>query len=128
MKSVEPFPLVDLSGSPRERGLAYGAAAKERIDRSIALYRGQLRAAGYDPGGLAGLSQDFRKRVGDWAPEMLEEMDAIAEGAGVDAVDILLINARTELVQLAKRKVAANASEPDGCTGVVVLPEASATG
>lgn len=128
MKSVEPFPLVDLSGSPRERGLAYGAAAKERIDRSIALYRGQLRAAGYDLGDLAGLSQDFRKRVGDWAPEMLEEMDAIAEGAVVDAVDILLINARTELVQLAKRKVAANASEPDGCTGVVVLPEASATG
>jgi len=128
MNSVEPFPLIELAGSPRERGLLYGARAKDRIHRSIALYLGQLQAAGCELRDIAVLAHDFRKRIGAWAPDFVVEMEAIAEGAGVDAAEILLVNARTELVQLAKRNRAGAADEPDGCTGVVALPEITSTG
>ena len=128
MAAPEPFPLIDLSGSPRQRGLAYGAQARERIGRSIALYRGQIQAAGCEPAQLAAFAGDFVGRIRAWSPEIVTEMEAIAEGAGVDALDIVLVNARTELVQLARRRPAIAAPEPEGCTGVVVMPERSASG
>lgn len=127
MTSAKPFPMIDLKGSPRERGLAYGAQAKERIDRSIALYQRQIRAVGCDLPQLATLAGDFHNRVRAWAPDIVVEMDAIAEGAGVEPADIMLVNARTELVQLARRKPVM-APEPEGCTGVVAMPEVTASG
>ena len=39
---VEPFPFVDVSGTPYERGRQHGAAVPKRVKRSIELYGGQL--------------------------------------------------------------------------------------
>src|SRR3546814_8485152 len=53
----------------------------------------------------------------------------MAEGAGVEVEDILLINARTEILKLAGRSAAGRgAEEADGCTGAVLLPEATRDG
>ena len=37
-----PFPLIDLSGSPRERGRTHGHAAADRLRRGIELYAESL--------------------------------------------------------------------------------------
>ena len=37
-----PFPLVELSGSPRERGRQHGQAVPDRIKRGIAMYSESL--------------------------------------------------------------------------------------
>ncbi|MCP5151698.1 MAG: hypothetical protein H6983_05550 [Ectothiorhodospiraceae bacterium] len=57
-------------------------------------------------------------------PFPLVEMHAIAEGAESDFLDATLISRRTEMLQLAAD--ASRLEDPDGCTGVVVMPEASA--
>src|SRR6201999_3598497 len=49
----------------------------------------------------------------------IEEMRGIATGAGLSFEEIVLVNARTELLHSIKGK------EPDGCTGAVVRPEAT---
>jgi isopenicillin-N N-acyltransferase-like protein len=60
--------------------------------------------------------------------DYLEEMRGIAEGAGVSLMDVIVANCRTEMMfGYADLKKARRALD-DGCTGIVVLPEASATG
>jgi len=34
-----PVPLIEISGTPRERGQAYGESAREQIGLSVAYYR-----------------------------------------------------------------------------------------
>jgi hypothetical protein len=57
-------------------------------------------------------------------------MRGIAEGSGVAFQDIVMINARTEVLAKARaEKIAAvNEDAGDGCTGALVLPDRSATG
>ena len=58
------------------------------------------------------------------------QMEGIAKGAELPLEDIMMINARTEVV--AKARLERNAPEDedpdDGCTGAVILPGRSATG
>src|SRR5271154_6926820 len=39
---AEPFPLIEVSGAPHERGRQYGRQAAARIRRGVAHYSGQL--------------------------------------------------------------------------------------
>jgi len=124
---VEPFPLIDLQGSAAERGRQYGQQAKARIHRSIEHYTAQLASGGHGVGAIHGWARDFVPRIEAFDPDYVVEMRGIAEGAGVPFEDIVLINARTEVLQLGKRSAAAK-KDPDGCTGVVVMPEISSDG
>ncbi len=127
--SQPAFPFVDVSGAPAERGRQYGQAAAERIRRSVALYGGRLASLGLDGDGLRALVDGFLPRIDAFGPDYVAEMRGIAEGAGLPLEQIVLINARTEILAMARRaKAAAAAAEPDGCTGAVILPERSRNG
>jgi isopenicillin-N N-acyltransferase like protein len=93
------FPVVELSGTPQQRGYAYGQAQPGRVRHSIASYarlfaflRGwdwaesRARAAGY---------LDVLTRA---APHLLDEMRGIALGADREFDEILALNVRTELL------------------------------
>lgn len=123
-------PLIDVSGPPRRRGEIYGEAARERIARGLDHYRRQVAAHGVDRETLAGLSEVFVPSIAAYDPAYVAEMEGIAAGAGVALADIVLLNARTEILQLAERggPAALPETDPDGCTGVIVLPEATAEG
>jgi isopenicillin-N N-acyltransferase-like protein len=54
-------------------------------------------------------------------------MRGIARGAEVAFEDVMLLNCRTEILQLAKRGTLPE-EDPDGCTGAILLPEATADG
>lgn len=123
---VEPFPLIELRGSPEARGRTYGAAAADRVRKSLAHYGAQLSAGGLESTAVRRLALDFLPRIEAFRPALVPEMRGIAEGANVELADIVLVNCRTEVLQLAKR--AARPAEPDGCTGVIILPQASADG
>lgn len=129
---VEPFPFVDVSGSPYERGRQHGAAVQGRVKRSIELYGGQLTELGYDAAGKTRLIDAFAREVEAFGAHYVEEMRGIADGAGVTLEDIVMINARTEVVAKARlekaKPVEAGEELDDGCTGAVILPERSATG
>ena len=120
------FPLIELSGEPHARGVAYGRAAAERVHRSLALYRGELDRRGVNPGQIAKLARDFAPHVSAYDPAYLEEMKGIAEGAGVTVEDVIFINCRTEMMFGARTMI--ETQKNDGCTAVIVLPEAADDG
>ncbi|WP_421914090.1 C45 family autoproteolytic acyltransferase/hydolase [Mesorhizobium sp.] len=128
MNAIAPFPLVDVSGTPTERGKAYGEQARDRIHASVALYASQLARFGFGQDDVERFGGMFLPRLRQWAPDLVEEMEGIAFGANVGLAAILLVNARTEILQLAKREKGISDDEPDGCTGAVILPEATKAG
>jgi len=123
---VEAFPLIELYGSPEARGRRYGAAAADRVRLSLGHYGAQLAAGGLEAAQVRRLALDFLPRIEAFRPDFVPEMRGIAAGANVELADIVLVNCRTEVLQLARR--AARPEQPDGCTGVIVLPQASADG
>lgn len=127
----QTFPFVSVSGSPFDRGVQYGKAVPDRIQRSISLYAGTLDGLGLDAAHRERLIGAFADIIAKYGGHYLEEMKGIAEGAGVPLADIILVNARTEVVAQARReKNIAEAEDDavDGCTGAVILPARSASG
>lgn len=125
---TQPFPLIDLSGAPAERGYTYGAAARDRIRKGVAHYGAQISNA-VERVGLPALASRFVQVIESFDSDYLIEMRGIANGAGVNFEDVLLLNARTEIVKLAERMTDLSQDDPpDGCTTVAVLPEVSREG
>jgi len=128
---VEPFPLIEISGAPRERGRQYGQKAAGRIKKGTTHYFAQLKELSLDAKGVAALVRDYLPVIEAFEPSYIEEMRGIAEGADVPFEDIVLLNARTEIIKLANPAIRARLKtpeDPDGCTGVVVLPQATTDG
>lgn len=125
-----PFPLVSISGAPFERGRQYGAAVPERIAHSARHYRRELERLGASPARQSALIAEFAAQMENFRAAHGEEMRGIAEGSGVSYEDIVLINARTEVIAKARKLARETALDPaDGeCTAAVVMPERSATG
>ena len=128
---VEPCPLIEIAGPPRERGRLYGRQAAGRIRKGIAHYTEQLAEMSLDQRAVRDLVARFMPRIADFDPAYAEEIGGIAEGAGIEIEGVALLNARTEILKLGKREAEAKAAatrSPDGCTGVVVMPEAAEAG
>jgi len=129
---VEPCPMIELSGAPFERGVSYGRQARARILKGIGHYSRQLAAQSIGPAEIRGLVADYQPVIEGFEPLYIEEMKGIAQGAEVSFEEIALLNARTEILKLASRPdlrarltAAMAGDDPDGCTGVVVLPAAT---
>lgn len=129
MNPIELFPLVELSGAPRERGLQYGRQARDCIRRSIQLYGGAASAQ-VSAQQVRELAATFVPRIEQFDPLLLEEMRGMAEGAGVELAEIALVNARTEILRMTRPapKIAGPEPDADGCTGAIALPEVTAHG
>ena len=127
MTDYAPFPLIDLSGSPRERGRTHGKAAADRLRRGARMYAESLLKSGVDWKELERRAEAMVPGIEQFDPAYVEEMRGIAEGAGEPFAAVMLMNARTEMVAAARRQKAAQ-HFPDGCTAALALPEASADG
>jgi isopenicillin-N N-acyltransferase-like protein len=122
------FPLIDISGAPFERGLQYGKQAASRIEVSLSIYREAFRRSGYDWAAVRTIAAQFKPRIEDYAPKMLEEISGIAKGCDVPAEDIIALNARTEMMHGNSRPEDVKEETDEGCTGVIVLPDATKRG
>lgn len=129
---VQPCPLIEISGAPFERGTQYGRQASARIRSGIGHYLAQIS-------GMAITTTDLRDVIRDYLPIIeafdetyIEEMRGIAVGAEVEFEDVVLLNARTEVLKLAERpelrSQLAAGLPPDGCTAIVARPRATADG
>ncbi len=93
------WPIVVATGGPRERGRAYGQAARERVHRSIELYQAIFRHyTGLTWDQVRGRAGAFVEPIDALDVQLLPEMEGIAEGAAVDAEDVLALNVRTEVM------------------------------
>ncbi|MDR3510196.1 MAG: C45 family autoproteolytic acyltransferase/hydrolase [Caulobacteraceae bacterium] len=125
-------PLFEISGAPFERGRQYGEQAKAYIKKGIGHYSAQVSRLGLEAGGLHGIIRDYTPIIESFDANYVEEMRGIARGAEVSFDEIVLLNARTEVLKLAARpdlrRQLTGSIEPDGCTAVVVQPKASRDG
>ena len=128
---ADPLPLLELSGTPAERGRVHGEAMAGAMVDNLETYLARFEAG--DVGREAALEegQGWADYLRTLSPPYHEEMTGIAEGAGRPLREIALLNARYEITySLFGREVAArNAAEStDGCTSFGLLPEATAGG
>lgn len=129
-RSVAPAPFIDVSGPPRERGRQYGEQAKARIARGIEHYTAQLENSKLGWPDIRAIVETYEPTIAAFEPAYIDEMKGIAEGAGVEYAAVVLLNARTEVLKLAdrRRKGQPAVIDPDGCTGIAVMPAATAAG
>lgn len=130
MTQITQFPFVSVSGTAEARGRAYGQQAADRVRKSAAMYGQTLVDLGYDAMARSRLIGSFAREIENFAPHYLEEMRGIAAGADVPFEDIVMVNARTEVIAKARaeKKKAAELEPGDGCTGALILPTRSANG
>ena len=128
MAAAQYFPLIEVSGTPRERGIATGRAAADRVKGSVALYRGELARRKVDAATQDRLARRFVPIIEDFDPDYVEEMRGISEGAGVTLESVVTVNCRTEMMFGFKDAAEVHEQMKDGCTGVVAMPSVTAHG
>lgn len=129
-RRVSELRTIEISGPPRERGRQYGEAVADLITQAIEYYSGAFWTQ------VSRTWEELRLEASRWlplceatAPELVEEMRGIAEGAGRELLDILLLNLRGEIIYDAESRPT---TEPDahveGCTSFALFDQAAGDG
>ncbi|MFF3378745.1 C45 family autoproteolytic acyltransferase/hydrolase [Streptomyces sp. NPDC002680] len=93
------LPVVEISGTPAQRGRQYGEAVAGQLAASLAYYEEAFGASsGLTWQQVTARANRWLGPVRDYAPHLVEEMQGIADGAGVDLLDVLALNARGEVI------------------------------
>jgi len=130
--SDSAFPLVEVSGPPGERGRQYGRQAGERIAAGVKLYQDVFATRGMTWNQAMQLATEFAPQMGGYDPDMLAEMQGVAQGAEQPLEVIVILNARTELTFWKDRNLPPDMISAVGlqedCTSVLALPSATREG
>lgn len=118
------FKYIRVSGAPFERGRHYGAAAAEEIRFGLQIYAPAFSANGLAWDDVRRLAASFASRIEEYDANGLRELEGIAAGADLPVEDIIVLNARTELLYGG----ASTLTPDEGCTGAIALPEATSQG
>jgi isopenicillin-N N-acyltransferase-like protein len=112
------FERIEIEGEPFERGRQYGARVSGAIRQNIEAYLRLVEFhVGFNRDAALAAARAFGPIVEAHAPDLLLEMRGIADGAGCDLVEVLLLNARSELM--------GNLEE---CTALAASPEVTEQG
>lgn len=110
------FELIEIEGQAYERGRQYGARVPLAIRQNVEVYLKLIeRYGGLDRDAAFEAAAAFCPILETHAPDLLLEMQGIADGADCDLADVLLINARSELMDTMGE-----------CTALAVTPEVTA--
>ena len=115
-----PFPELAVAGKPGDLGLAQGRAFATQIRANLEFYLQWLSQSGQIPRSarLFELASGFAPVLEERFPYMLEEIDGIARGAAMQLEEILLINARTDIMALVEAELAAK--KVPACTALAL--------
>lgn len=101
---------INCSGTPFQIGEQHGSKSKVEIQRSIIFYKALfLEKAKLDWQSAKNTAERFVPALNATCPHLVTEMQGIAEGAGIEFLDILALNVRTEISM---------GLLSDGCTAV----------
>ncbi|KAE8381783.1 putative acyl-CoA:6-aminopenicillanic-acid-acyltransferase [Aspergillus bertholletiae] len=91
-------PRLVLKGTPREIGLAHGRQLQHQIKSQLEIYREMFEyTSKMDWPAVRVLAEEFRLTAEQSMPDIHAEMQGIAEGAGVDLLDVVALNCRSEI-------------------------------
>lgn len=125
--------ILDLTGTPYERGLQHGSALAQNIAANIQTYRNRFLLGGASADRIDTEARNWSEKLQQHDAEYFEEMTGIADGANVDIAEISMLNARYELSYTLYTTEAAAANnvpshEPEGCTAFGIQPEYTSNG
>lgn len=125
------YPRIRVGGGPRERGLSYGEQSRDRIAVTKAGYEeafGQVAGITWSQAVDAALK--FAEPIERHAPDVMEELRGIADGAGSSLGDVLAMNARTEVIwgATARQAETERAAVARECTSLALLSPRTAAG
>ena len=118
------IPELEVAGSPGAIGHTHGRRFAAQIKDNVGFYIDWLsRATGRDSTALLRIARRFGPVLKRLHPNLLEEIQGIARGAGRSLDEILLVNARTDMLVLAARKARPKTRNPQnpGCTALALL-------
>jgi isopenicillin-N N-acyltransferase-like protein len=92
------FPILDLSGSPYERGLAHGQLARDQVAGSVRCYAALFANAGFDWTDAQKRASQYRDTIAECGGGLIDELEGIAKGSGFGIHEILALNCRTEIL------------------------------
>jgi isopenicillin-N N-acyltransferase-like protein len=117
----DPVPIVLTEGEPRERGRQHGELARDQIGLSIERYMARFsHYASLTPTEARRRALEFAPVIHAYDPDILEEIEGVAEGAGFSREDLLAVNCRSE-VMFGK-------APQTECTSFALQPDAAANG
>lgn len=107
--------------------MRYGEQARDRIRGSVVAYQRVFQHfAGWDWPKVRQEAARFEAPVAEFRPSVVAEMRGIADGAGIDFLDVLAINVRSEVMFAARARQADRAREAGAlmgeCSAFAVLP------
>ena len=89
------FPIIEISGTPTERGLEYGEKCKDRILKCIKFYKKIFRLSEEE---VFKKAKYYHQEIWKFNKDYCDEIESIAKSAGVDPLWIYALNARTEIL------------------------------
>lgn len=105
---------------PARRGRELGARHGEEVARTVAAYRRLFALRATRPFDVDRWAERAWATIREVAPRAATEIEGIADGAGLPAREVAMLNARTELLA-----VADPTGGVDECSTVVALPRAA---
>lgn len=121
----KPFPVISIEGDPYSCGEQYGAAAADRVAKTIDFYLPTFaRQAGLNLEETRRRAHGYGAQIEAIDADIMQEIKGIAAGANQKLEDVIAVNCRTEILfgSLGGAKPATE------CTTVVALPEATRDG
>ncbi len=98
MRNIKPLELIDAKGTWHEIGRQYGEACSEGIKKNVEVFVNGIASINkVDKKAILATAQKFVKPVEEYAPEFMDEMKGIAEGAKVSFEEVFFLTASLEL-------------------------------
>lgn len=117
------FPHFRISGTAFERGKQLGQLAKQQIIHNIETYKILFwEMAKVNWGAARAHSVQYISWIERYDAEILEEIRGISQGAQLDLLDLIVLNARSEIIT----NLAGSDVPSDGCTSMAAVPELTA--
>ncbi|MCX6080534.1 MAG: C45 family autoproteolytic acyltransferase/hydrolase [Chloroflexi bacterium] len=105
--SISPFPRIQTFGAPYQRGQQYGSQAASYVQLSLEAYQQIfVHYTGWAWEQVCQHAMLYLPAIGNFRAHLVDEMQGIADGAGVSLADIIAINVRTEILNAAFAKKA----------------------
>lgn len=97
-RSTDSFPFYRFSGTHKEIGQQYGKACEPLIQRHLELVRNRLRKNYDTPSSVVEeIALKYKPYIEKHAPFLAEEIEGMAEGAGITLGEAYLLQVRAEL-------------------------------
>lgn len=97
-RRIAPPPRIVVRGDSTTRGRQYGQQASNRIHHSIKAYRTMFEVCDISWTNAQQQALQYVGAIEQIYPDLLDELQGIAEGSGIDFASLMALNCRTEIL------------------------------